>query len=92
MAAMPEKHNKAIPPMTPPMIAPVLFVEEPPLSLLPLLPPVSFASAPVVEGLDGSDVLPGDAFVDLGDDERGVVFVCFVLVVVEDGCEVGEAR
>lgn len=93
MAAMPEKHNKAIPPMTPPMIAPVLFGEEPSLSLLPLLPLVSFASAPVVEGLDGSDVLPGDAFVDLSDDETGVVLVCFALVVVvEDGCEVGDAR
>lgn len=78
--------------MTPPMIAPVLFAEGPPLPLLPLLLLVSFASASVVEGLDGSDVLPGDAFVDLDDDETGAVLVCFVLVVDEDGCEVGEAR
>lgn len=79
--------------MTPPMIASVLFAEGPPLLLLPLLLLVSFARASVVEGLDGSDVLPGDAFVDLDDDdETGAVLVCFVLVVVEDGCEVGEAR
>jgi hypothetical protein len=88
MAAMPEKHNKARPPMTPPMIAPVLFVEEPPLLLLPLPPLVSFAIDPVVEGLDGSDALLGDVFVDLTDDETGVVLVA----VVEEGCDVGETR
>lgn len=80
-----------MPPMTPPTIAPVLFVEEPPPPSLPLLPLVSFASAPVVEGLDGSDALPGDAVVD--DDETGAVLVCSELVVVaEDGCAVGEGR
>lgn len=81
-----------MPPMTPPTIAPVLFAEEPPPSLLPLLSLASFASALVVEGLDGSDVLPGVASFDLDDDETGAVLVCFVLVVAEDGCEVGEAR
>lgn len=79
--------------MTPPMIAPILFLEEPPPPSLPLLPLVSFASAPVVEGLDGSDALPGDAVVDSDDDETGAVLVCCELVVAaEDDCEVGVAR
>lgn len=75
------------------MIAPVLFVEEPPLPLLILPPLVSFVSSSVVEGLGGSDVLLGDEFVDLSDDEAKVVLFCFVLVVVvEGGWEMGEAR
>lgn len=83
--------------MTLPMIAPVLFVEEPPR----VLPLVCFVSALVFEGVNGSDVLPGDAFADLNDDETGAVVVCFVrVVVIEDECvvvvglttEVGEAR
>lgn len=100
MAATLEKHSRAIPPMTPPMIAPVLFVEEAPVLEPPPPLAVSFADASVVEGVVGPDVLPGDASVDLNDDETPVVDVSFVLVVVvEDDCvvvelksEVGEMR
>lgn len=56
-----------MPPMTPPTIAPVLFAEEPPLTVLPLLTLVSFAGAAVIEG-----VVPEDASVDLGGDGDAV--------------------
>lgn len=75
---MPEKHSRAMPPMTPPIIAPVLFAEESPLLVLPLPPLVSFAGA----GLVGSGVLPEDAPVDLDDDENALVVVCVAVGVV----------
>lgn len=87
---MPEKHSRAIPPMTPPMIAPVLFVEEPPVLVPPPPPAVSFADASVVEGVVGPDVLPGDASVDLDDDDETPVVD--VGSAVEDDCAVAELK
>lgn len=72
------------------MIAPVLFVEELPLLVLPLLPLVSFAGASVVEAVTGPDVLRGDASIDLGGDETTTVAFRFGVVVVDDDCAVAE--
>jgi hypothetical protein len=76
MAAMPEKNNRAMPPMTPPMITLVLFAEESLLLMLPLLSLVSFVGAALVEGIVGSSGLPEDASIDLDDDENALVAVC----------------
>jgi hypothetical protein len=75
-----------MPPITPPMIAPVLFGEESPLLMLLVPVPLfvslagaasGFVAGVVVECVLCPGVLPIDASVDLDDDESAdvVVFV-----------------
>lgn len=74
--------------MTAPMIAPVLFAEEP--LLLVFAPPLCIvvAGALVDEDVDSVDVLPGDAFVGSIDNGGGFEAVCFgVVVIMEDDGE-----
>ncbi|EHK19352.1 uncharacterized protein TRIVIDRAFT_225220 [Trichoderma virens Gv29-8] len=78
---MPEKHNRAMPPMTPPMIAPVLFAEESLLLVLLLPGLVSFAGAAIVDGVVACDDLPEDASVDLDDDENVLIVICVAVDV-----------
>lgn len=75
---MPEKHSIAMPPMTPPMIAPVLFADEPPV-VLSLPPFVSFAGPTAIDGVIDTDAL---STVDGDDDESAVVEICVVAGVV----------
>lgn len=84
---MPEKHSRAMPPITPPIIAPVLLTEEPLLLGLPLSPLVSFIGAEPVDGVVGSDALVEGASVGIDDDESEFSVVCVSIGVgAEDDC------
>ena len=70
MATMPEIHSSARPPITPPTIAPVLFVEEAPLLVLPLSPLVPFVGPAFVDVEDALVVVCAAVGVDVVSEVR----------------------